>query len=515
MQVRCLASTRYHEDAWEGQELEEEDGKNRHEVSDDVEKDQEPRMEDDNHGESVEGRSTPVVDERLDQARPVSRSTSQSSSGHEPTSNGGTDSSSEDTSTSSSTTSSSAPHTSCIQEAQLSPDGSCIFTSTYARSFTVYPIPPSILSAPHPQPLTPYATFTSPDPNWSFACTPLFDIADPSTTHVLLSRRDRYITLHNALWDINAAHPTNGDAPIDISAPLASYKLISPLTEAVTAPLSLTYTHAGTHFFAGLTNTIALFDLEYQDNPTLRIPTIPSARSKLKGGGVGFKGVVSALSLSPSTTFSRAGMLAAGARTRHVGLYDAGSAGEITTFSLPGTVDGRNVRDESVRAVMGRGVSCVRWSPCAKYLYVAERRSDVLFIYDVRKFSLALGYCGGRQAQTNQKLGFDVWNAGASPYDVEAVSHEVWAGGTDGCIRVWRDPHMKEGGVEADEIAKVGEGDMPVVGTMVHASGSLAVAACGRLDVGDEMEGTGGMRRGGGRMPSFKERGSLDILGLT
>jgi hypothetical protein len=74
---------------------------------------------------------------------------------------------------------------------------------------------------------------------------------------------------------------------------------------------------------------------------------------------------------------------------------------------------------------------------------------------------------------------------------------------------------MKEGGVEADEIVKVGEGDMPVVGTMVHTSGSLAVAACGRLDVGDEMEGMGGMRRGGGRMPSFKERGSLDILGLT
>jgi hypothetical protein len=42
-----------------------------------------------------------------------------------------------------------------------------------------------------------------------------------------------------------------------------------------------------------------------------------------------------------------------------------------------------------------------------------------------RNFSLALGFCTGRKALTMQKLGFDVWNAGASPYDIEGSSHEI------------------------------------------------------------------------------------------
>ena len=162
---------------------------------------------------------------------------------------------------------------------------------------------------------------------------------------------------------------------------------------------------------------------------------------------------------------------------------------------------------------MGDGVSSLKWSPCGKYLYVAERSSDVLLIYDVRNFSLSLGYCAGRKALTRQKLGFDIWNAGASPYDIEGLSHEVWAGGTDGMIRVWRDPYMREGAVEADDVVSVDDGGVPVVGSLVHASGSLAVAACGTIGAEEDMEGRG-LKRGGGSRPRVREWGSLDILGL-
>jgi len=405
-------------------------------------------------------------------------------------------------------------HTSCIQEAQLSPDGTCIFTSDFNRSFSVYPIGTSHQSDNDTRPLKPYARFTSPDPIWSFAASPLFDVNDASSTHVLISRRDRYITLHNALWDITQPQTQINTQPINIATPITSYKFINNLTEAIIAPLSLTYSHSGTHFFAAQRNAIATFDLTSPSAPIHTIPTIPSARSKLKGGGRGFKGWLSSLTLSPPSPFATGGLLAAGSRTRCIGIYDATSGAEITTFSLPGTLHGKKIkaRHADMQSVMGDGVSCLKYSPCGTYLYVAERQSDVLLIYDVRHFSLALGYCRGRNALSNQKMGFDVWNAGASPYDVEGWSHEVWAGGVDGKVRVWRDPYRKEGAVEADEVVVVGEDDVPVVGTMVHAGGGLAVAACGKVDVGCG-EGTG-RTGGGGVRPKYREYGSVNILGL-
>ena len=70
-----------------------------------------------------------------------------------------------------------------------------------------------------------------------------------------------------------------------------------------------------------------------------------------------------------------------------------------------------------------------------------------------------------------------------------------------------------EGAVEADEVVTVGEEVMPVVSTLVHASGSLAVTARGMLSVDGSLEGR--IRRGGGTRPRFSEGGSLDILGLS
>jgi len=406
------------------------------------------------------------------------------------------------------------PYTSCIQEAQLSPDGSCVFTSDYSRQFSVYPISNDILTQTSPQPLTPYASLRSADPIWAFAVNPLFNLQDASSTTVLISRRDAYISLHNALWPTSQKHSEDNQTsgPVDISTPLASYKLINNLTEAVIAPLSLAYSTTGTHFFAGSKDEISIFDLLETDKPIHTIRTIPAKRNKLKGGGRGFKGQITALSLSPPTSTSHDGILAAGSRTRYIGIYDPIGGTEVTHFSLPGTINGIKFRNENLQSVMGDGVTSLKWSPCGKYLYVAERSSDVLLIYDVRNFSLTLGYCAGRQALTRQKLGFDVWNAGQSPYDVEGVSHEVWAGGTDGKVRAWRDPYRREGAVQADEVVEVGDGKAPVVGSLVHASGSLAVAACGRVGLGGDMEE--GARRGGGTRPVVREWGSLDILGL-
>lgn len=507
--VRCLASTRILETQQETDRKEDDDKEIIDGVTEDVKTEAGPLhgiQEDDDVVEDTRNEDNNLDDERT--------STSESSSSSEDCEN---ESDSSYVSSRISVSTRPVASTSCIQEAQLSPDGTCIFTSDYNRAFSVYPIGTDILDSTATRPLKPYAQFKSADPIWAFAANPLFNLQDSSSTHVLVSRRDRYITLHNALWDMSTPDtgPELQTSPVNIHTPLASYKLINHLNEAVTAPLSLAYSASGTHFFAGGQNSIAIFDLTNTDDPIHSIPTIPSKRNKLKGGGRGFKGYVSALSVSPPTLTSSEGLLAAGSRTRYVGIYDCISGSELTHFSLPGTVDGKKLRNENLAHVMGDGVSSLKWSPCGRYLYVAERQSDVLLIYDVRNFSLALGYCAGRRALTKQKLGFDVWNAGASPYDIESIAHEVWAGGTDGKVRVWKDPYMKEGAVEADEVVDIGDGDtMPVVSTLVHLSGSLAVTARGTLDTSDHGY-KGGIRRGGGIRPRFIERGCLDILGLS
>lgn len=396
-------------------------------------------------------------------------------------------------------------HVSAIEEAQLSPDGTCIFTSNYDRDFSVYPIDPDILGTESPRSLAPYARFRSSDPIWAFAVNPYFALHDAQTTQVLVSQGYQYISLYNALWDVSNRSPTFegiDPEPVDISTKLASYKLIDHRTEEVMAPSSLIYTTDGTHFVCGTRNQISIFDLEYTDDPVLNLRTIPSARNKLKDGGRGYKGIVSSLSIAPST-----GILAAGTRSRMVALYNAEGSGEqITHFPLPGMVNRNKIHNEYLDGVIGNGVSQLKWSPCGRYLYVAERGSDALLVYDSRNFSFNLGYCVGRNAITKQKLGFDIW-AGTG-------YHEVWAGGVDGNVRVWRDPYLKEGAVEADDLIEVG--NAPVSNTLVHPCGSLAIASSAyRKTVGDDENEPGrGKFRGGGLRSRFREWGCLDILGL-
>ncbi|KAF2856256.1 hypothetical protein T440DRAFT_463595 [Plenodomus tracheiphilus IPT5] len=507
LKVQCLASTGV--EGWDGRgdERKEEEKRDEKEL-DDLGEGGEEEHASMSLRSSTQKAAEPSAQDPMEDDDPESASSSSESD--DETSHSGASSDSQDVEEE-------EQHVSCMQDTQLSPDGTCFFTSDYSRTFNVYPVDPTTSPDESIRPLKPYASFQSPNPIWAFAANPLFNFQDANTTHVLISRRDSYITLHNALWDISQTSPTSDTSttPINISTPLSFYKNINPLTEAVTAPLSLTYSHTGTHFFAGLRNSIATFDLSHTTAPIHSIATIPSLRNKRKGGGRGFKGCISALSLSPPASLHNDGLLAAGSRTRYIGIYDATGGTEMTSFALPGTLTGqRKIRNENLAHVMGDGVTSLKWSPCGKYLYVAERCSDVLLIYDVRNFSLSLGYCVGRRAQTKQKLGFDVWNAGASPYDVEAIAHEVWAGGMDGCVRVWRDPYVKEGAVEADEVVRVGGDEMPVVGTLVHASGGLAVVASGRMDIGDG-DGLGkGKSRGGGVRPRFREWGRLDILGL-
>lgn len=149
------------------------------------------------------------------------------------------------------------------------------------------------------------------------------------------------------------------------------------------------------------------------------------------------KGIVSYLDLAPTTN-----ILASGTFTRSIGLYDACGAGDtIAVFALP---------PASELGIGGQGVTQLLWSPCGRYLFVAERGSDGVLLYDIRGTGRLLGELVGRQARTNQRLGVNVVGTDAGL--------EVWAGGMDGMVRVWRDAQLGEGRREAAWSFRAGDG---------------------------------------------------------
>jgi WD40 repeat protein len=132
------------------------------------------------------------------------------------------------------------------------------------------------------------------------------------------------------------------------------------------------------------------------------------------------KGIVSALGMSNQ---AGSGILAAGTFTRMIGLYDSeGSGDSIAVFSIAPPGEGSNRT--------GAGITALEWSPCERYLYVAERKSTEILVYDVRVASRQLKSLAGRIASSNQRLGIHVVPANQR--------HEVWAGCDDGIVRIWR-----------------------------------------------------------------------------
>lgn len=145
---------------------------------------------------------------------------------------------------------------------------------------------------------------------------------------------------------------------------------------------------------------------------------------------MGMKGIVSALAINKD------GMLAAGTFSRWIGLYDtSGGGGASSIFPL-------NEIEKSNEGGVGQGTGITQllWSPCSRYLCVVERNSDGVGVWDIRGSGQRLAWLRGRQALTPQRL------------EVEVMGEEVWAGGTDGKIRVWEGLGMREGIVEPDRV---------------------------------------------------------------
>ncbi|KAL1960417.1 hypothetical protein VTO42DRAFT_7716 [Malbranchea cinnamomea] len=347
--------------------------------------------------------------------------------------------------------------TNYFKSAEWTADGTTVITNSADNNIRTYILPSDLLELDdqsNPHVLTPYHTTPSIEPVYAVASYPFFSLSDTTSTVLLSSVRDHPIRLTSALYP----------------GLIASYSLISPTTEAFIAPHSILYplSLGGTHFLTGSDSLICLFDVSRpgKDGPISRLPTIPSKRKKIVGGGVGMKGIVSTMADNPAGD----GILAAGTFTRHVGLYAAhGSGDTIATFSVAGT--------EADRHIGGTGITQVLWSPCGRYLFVVERKSDGILLYDIRVTGQLVGWLEGRKAMTNQRMNVDVFSGrNGGPI-------ELWAGGTDGIVRVWTNP--SESVSEKKPVWEKHIHDDPISSVIVHPTGNVVATCSGQKQYPD------------------------------
>jgi telomerase Cajal body protein 1 len=215
---------------------------------------------------------------------------------------------------------------------------------------------------------------------------------------------------------------------------VASYPFVNATTEAYISPHSLLFPGDGQSFIAGSSNLIAMFDVSRPgDGPASLFRTASSRQASKHNSSFGLKGIVSALSVEPASN-----ILAAGTFSRHVGLYNAAGNGDcLGVFRVDG--------NEADSRIGGRGITQLLWSPCGRYLYIVERYSSGVMVYDIRNSGQLLSWTEGRKAETNQRLAIDLSKSPTADGGID-----IWAGGIDGTIRVWNNTHLHEGSQQPD-----------------------------------------------------------------
>lgn len=249
---------------------------------------------------------------------------------------------------------------------------------------------------------------------------------------------------------------------LDFAHTTCTYPWVNPTTEAFISPTSLAFNTSGTHFVAGADHAIAIFDLERNgEGPVEWHKTRKSYEARKRYGvdRTSLTGLVSALAIE-----SGASVLAAATFDRQIALFDEeGSGAHIASFSLESD-------DERDLGIWGNGITQMKWSGDGRYLFVGERQSDALFVYDIRVTGKRLAWLKGRKAHTTQRLAFDL-------IDVPGEGADIWAGGCDGVVKIWKNVTSKEGAVDSD-MAFVASDDA-VSSVLLHPTAAVFATTSG------------------------------------
>lgn len=344
-----------------------------------------------------------------------------------------------------------------FKEAQFSPDGTTIVTHNDDGCLRTFVLPPDLLEESRdPHHLAPYSVLQSPTNVQSYALYPGFSLQDLSSTLVLSAPVDQPLRLTNAM---------------DSSFTHATYPYIHTKTEAYISPFSLVFHPDGSHFVAGSRGAIAIFDSSRtSEGPIAKHITKPRdpkmAATSMRDGG-----------LMMSLDISSTGLLAAGSSERTVGIFSSSGHGSCQTAFSVAPPRG----DPEASTYRGTGITSLSWTPDGTYLLVGERQSDGIHVYDVRNRLKRLAWLAGRDALTTQRLGFST---------VPTQSGlEVWAGGVDGVVRMWRNPGQLEGVQQPNGELK-GMHDDSVTSAVWHPGGAVMATCSGQRRFDDEDDST-------------------------
>jgi WD40 repeat protein len=166
---------------------------------------------------------------------------------------------------------------------------------------------------------------------------------------------------------------------------LHSYECLNHVNELVT-PISISFNASGSKIFCGLNRAIKVFDTEYPGSDSGEVICCEKINKKYYGQ----------TSLISCFAFTRPQIsktiFAAGCYDNTIGLYDERV-------------------DELVQLLEGhtKGVTCIKFSPCANFLYSACRTSGEIFCWDLRNTTEpVLLFKMQRNVSTNVKVTFDI-----------------------------------------------------------------------------------------------------------
>jgi 6-phosphogluconolactonase (cycloisomerase 2 family) len=224
----------------------------------------------------------------------------------------------------------------------------------------------------------------------------------------------------------------------------ATYAWFDPNTEEAITPRSLVFNADATHFIAGSRSKFAIFDVNRPQAEAVNIRRTSKSRSAIKTYGEDPRlNATAPQSHITTMDINFEDVLAFGTTTRHVALYaDHGLGDLVASWRLPASgFEG---------PTGGKGITQVKWSPDGTYLFISERHSDIIQVYDIRQNRRQLSWLSGRQANVQFQLSFDI---------VPTLHGlEVWAGGIDGHVRMWSNPEQQEGELRRTEQWRVHDG---------------------------------------------------------
>lgn len=179
---------------------------------------------------------------------------------------------------------------------------------------------------------------------------------------------------------------------------------------------SMKFKPDGRQFVCGGLNSVAIFDIN-RERPVAHLHTHHNSKRKNKLDPYALSGSI--LSLD----YRHDGVLAVGTTSSKIGFYTNYGEGEA--------IISENFSTKSA----GEGIDALRWSPDGNYLYISQKRSNVINILDIRFSTRRLASLTNRPGNTTQSLSIDL--------KLHDNGYHVIAGGTDGVVRAWENPFTR------------------------------------------------------------------------